>query len=188
MEPLVFDGNLHPRLATAGRGRLTTVWFASILNTRSRRKKRSPSPKNPGMSQPSTLSTHTLAISRTPNSCLAGLDEGAAEWCPLLSGYDEKGENAVIEPKPVTKERLIGRLSELAATPPEDTRGGLGSQVKACKMMYDLSAQAPALCRLNEIQNLDPARTKGLRQGQEAAAKLLKSIVRSIRVDKTGVQ
>jgi hypothetical protein len=122
--------------------------------------------------------------------------EGAAEmasfWDEIgarsLADMMEKGENAVIEPSPVTKERLIGRLSKLAATPPEDTRGGLGSQVRACKMMYDLSAQEPALRRLNEIANIDPARTKGLRQGQEAAAKLLKRIVRSIKVDKSGVQ
>jgi hypothetical protein len=49
----------------------------SIPNTRSRRKKRTPNPKNPGRSKPSTLTAHFLAISRSRISCLAAL-AGAA--------------------------------------------------------------------------------------------------------------
>jgi hypothetical protein len=45
------------------------------------------------------------------------------------------------------------------------------------------------LKRLSELANIDAARTKGHRRGQEAAAKLLKRLVSSIKVDKNqGIQ
>jgi hypothetical protein len=48
-----------------------------------------------------------------------------------------------------------------------------------CKLGYE-----PALQRLSELAQIDPARTKGSRKAQEAAAKLLKSLLNAIKVDK----
>ena len=73
--------------------------------------------------------------------------------------------------------------SEFAQTPPEKTRGSLKWQIEACKQMYLLGHQ-PALAMLSELANIDPSRTKGHRRGQEAAEKLLKRLVSSIKVDK----
>ena len=86
-----------------------------------------------------------------------------------------------------TKEKAIAWYSEFAQQTPEETGGSIRSQVKACKLMY-AQALEPALKRLSELANIDPARTKGHRKGQEAAEKLLKRIVSSIKVDKNGVQ
>ena len=77
---------------------------------------------------------------------------------------------------------------EFAQTPPEKTRGSLKCQIEACKQMYLLGHQ-PALAMLSELANIDPSRTKGHRRGQEAAEKLLKRLVSSIKVDKSrGIQ
>jgi hypothetical protein len=77
---------------------------------------------------------------------------------------------------------------DFAQTPPEKTRGSLKWQIEACKQMYLLGHQ-PALAMLSELANIDPSRTKGRRRGQEAAEKLLKRLVSSIKVDKSrGIQ
>jgi hypothetical protein len=86
------------------------------------------------------------------------------------------------------KEWQIARLWEIAATTPEDSRGNLRGQIRACKMMYSDFEYQPALQRLGEIVKIDPARTKGHRRDQEAAAKMLKGFVYSIKPDKSGVQ
>jgi hypothetical protein len=49
--------------------------------------------------------------------------------------------------------------------------------------MYALGHE-PALARLRELANIDAARTKGRRQGQEAAAKFLKRLP-SIEVEES---
>lgn len=89
-----------------------------------------------------------------------------------------------MEPTTITKGDAIAILWKIAATPPETTRGSLTDQVKACKMMYCTFGYGPALQRLSELSGIDEARTKGHRRGQESAAKLLKSLVSSIKVDK----
>ncbi len=85
------------------------------------------------------------------------------------------------------REKAIEALSQIAGKEPEDTRGSLKYQVEACKMMYGLGHE-PALGRLGELANIDPARTKQNRRGQETAAKLLKRFLNAIKVDKSGVQ
>lgn len=82
------------------------------------------------------------------------------------------------------REKSIAAYWEIAIKEPEDTRGSLTVQIEACKRMYELGHE-PALGRLSELANIDPARTKGNRRGQESAAKLLKRLVSSIKVDKT---
>jgi hypothetical protein len=84
-----------------------------------------------------------------------------------------------------TREMAIARLWEIAAKRPEDTRGTLTAQIRACKMLYGDLGYQPALGRLSELANIDPARTKGNRRGQESVAKLLKRLVSSIKVGKT---
>ena len=87
------------------------------------------------------------------------------------------------------REKSIARLSEIAAKRPEDTRGTIAVQIRACKMLYDTHGHNPALGRLSELANIDPARTKGNRRGQDSAAKLLSRLLSSVKVDKTqGVQ
>jgi len=87
-----------------------------------------------------------------------------------------------------SREKAIARLWEIAATPPEKTRATSTGQIRACKMMYALGYE-PALGRLSEIANIDPARTKGNRRAQQATQKLLNRLVSSIKVDKTqGIQ
>jgi hypothetical protein len=76
---------------------------------------------------------------------------------------------------------------EFAQTPPEKTRGSLTCQIEACRQMYKLGHQ-PALAMLSALAKIDVSRTKGRRRGQEAAEKLLKRLVSSIKVDKSGVQ
>jgi hypothetical protein len=93
-----------------------------------------------------------------------------------------------MEPTTFTKEKAIAILWEIAAKPPEDTRGSLTAQIRACKMMHVTLGYEPALGRLSELANIDPARTKGHGRAQEAAAKLLKRLVSSIKVDKSGIQ
>jgi hypothetical protein len=89
-----------------------------------------------------------------------------------------------VEPISVTKGWMIARLWELAAIPPEETRGNLRDQIKSCKVLYCTFGYKPALGRLSELASIDPARTKGHRRGQESAAKWLKRLVSSIKVGK----
>jgi hypothetical protein len=87
-----------------------------------------------------------------------------------------------------TKEDAIATLWKIAAHEPETTKGNLRDQIRACKLMYELGCQS-ALQRLRELANIDAARTKGHRRGQESAARLLKRSVSSIKVDKNqGIQ
>jgi hypothetical protein len=92
------------------------------------------------------------------------------------------------EPITFTREDAIALYLEIAVAPPEDTKGSLRVQIRACKQMYLLGYE-PALKRLSELANIDAARTKGHRRGQESAARLLKRSVSSIKVDKNqGIQ
>ena len=94
-----------------------------------------------------------------------------------------------MEPTTFTKEDAIAILWKLAATAPEATKGNIRDQVRACKMMYCTLGYEPALQRLSELANIDAARTKGHRRGQESAEKLLKRLVSSIKVNKNqGIQ
>jgi hypothetical protein len=94
-----------------------------------------------------------------------------------------------MEPITFTKEEAITVLWGIALNEPEDTRGELRVQIRACEMMYRTLGFEPALKRLGEIANMDAARTKGHRRDQEAAARLLKHLVSSIKVDrKQGIQ
>lgn len=87
-----------------------------------------------------------------------------------------------------TKEDAIAILWKIAATAPESTKGNLRGQIRACKLMYRLGHQ-PALKRLSELADIDAARTKGRRRDQESAARLLKTSISSIKVDKNqGIQ
>jgi hypothetical protein len=91
------------------------------------------------------------------------------------------------DPATFTKEKAIARLWELAAMPPERTRGSIRGQIEACKLLYELGHE-PALAMLSELANIDPCRTKGHRRGQEAAEKVLKRLISSIKVDKSAIQ
>ena len=94
-----------------------------------------------------------------------------------------------MEPNTLTKDWIIARLYEIAAAPPETTRGNLTDQIKACRTAYCQFGYEPALGRLREIADIDAARTKGQRRHQESAEKLLKRLLSSIKVDKTqGIQ
>jgi hypothetical protein len=93
----------------------------------------------------------------------------------------------VTEPTSSTRERAIERLWDLAATPPEQTKGSLHAQVSACKLMYFTLGYKPALHRLSEIARIDAARTKGQLRAQESAARLLKQSLKSIKIDKNQV-
>jgi len=77
----------------------------------------------------------------------------------------------------------IAMYGEIAAKEPEDTKGSLTVQIEACKRMYCTHGHEPALGRLSELANIDPARTKGKRRGQEAAAKLLNRLLSSVKVE-----
>jgi hypothetical protein len=92
-------------------------------------------------------------------------------------------ESTAVEPTTFTKGDAIAVLWEIAAKAPEDTRGSLAAQVKACKLMYAMGYDR-ALKRLSELSGIDGARTKGHRRGQESAERLLKRLVSSIKVDK----
>jgi hypothetical protein len=93
-------------------------------------------------------------------------------------------EAATMEPTKFTKGDAVAVLWDIAASPPEDTRGSLVGQIKACKMMYSTFGYGQALQRLSELSNIDESRTEGHRRGQESAAKLLKRFVSSVKVDK----
>ena len=84
--------------------------------------------------------------------------------------------------------KAIAWYWEFAQTPPEKTRGSLTCQIEACKQMYK-HGHEPALSRLSELANIKPSRTKGHRRGQEAAEKMQKRLLSSIKVDKNqGIQ
>jgi hypothetical protein len=92
------------------------------------------------------------------------------------------------DPATFTKGKAIAWYWEFAQTPPEKTRGSIRGQIEACRQMHRLGHE-PALARLSELANIDASRTKGHRRGQEAAEKLLKRLVSSIKVDKSqGIQ
>jgi hypothetical protein len=85
--------------------------------------------------------------------------------------------------------KAIAMYWEIAAKEPEDTKGSLTVQIEACKRMYCTHGHEPALGRLSELANIDPARTKGKRRGQESAEKLLKKYVSSVKLGKNqGIQ
>src|SRR5271156_6842295 len=88
----------------------------------------------------------------------------------------------------VTKKMVRKRLWELAQIEPERSRGSLKGQVDCCEQMYRLFKFEPALQRLNELASIDPSRTRGRRTSQDKAAKLLKRIVSSLKMDKSRVQ
>ena len=89
-----------------------------------------------------------------------------------------------MEPTTLTKEEATAVLWGLALNEPEDTRGQLRVQIRACEMMYLTLGFEPALQRLSEIANIDAVRTQGRRRDQEAAARLLKHLVSSIKVQR----
>ena len=82
------------------------------------------------------------------------------------------------------QEEATAVLWGLALNEPEDTRGELRVQIRACEMMYRTLGFEPALQRLSEIANIDAVRTQGRRRDQEAAARLLKHLVSSIKVQR----
>jgi hypothetical protein len=80
--------------------------------------------------------------------------------------------------KELTRARVIARLKELAALPPEQTSGTLKGQVDASKLMYQVSEQLQVLQMLGDIASVDTSRTKGRDRDQEAALKLQKKLLR----------
>jgi hypothetical protein len=120
--------------------------------------------------------------------------DGGRFWCRRPPVKARKRRTRVIDQEPpskaisFTKEDAIAILWKIAATAPESTRGNLRDQIRACKLMYRLGYE-PALNRLSELADIDAARTKGHRRGQESAERLLKRSVSSIKVDKNqGIQ
>jgi hypothetical protein len=93
-----------------------------------------------------------------------------------------------MDPTTFAKEKLIALYWDIAATPPEETRGSIRDQIQACRNMYLDLGYEPALKMLSELAKIDPSRTRGHRRRQESAEKLLKRLVSSIKVDKNGVQ
>jgi hypothetical protein len=93
-----------------------------------------------------------------------------------------------MEPVAFTKEQAIAGYWEIATKTPEETGGSLGNQIHACRSLYGNFGYGPALKRLSEIAEIDAAGTKGRLRDQEAAAKLLKRLVSSIKSDKSGLQ
>jgi hypothetical protein len=85
-------------------------------------------------------------------------------------------------PATFTKIETLAILRGIAANSPEDTRGDLSAQIRACQMMYRTLGYKPALQRLSEIANIDAARTKGHRRDQEVAMQLLHSLLSSMEV------
>jgi hypothetical protein len=83
---------------------------------------------------------------------------------------------------------LFEKYYEFAAMPPEQTKGTLNAQIKACEALYLKFGYQPALQMLSEIASIDVSRTKGCFRGQAAAAKSQKRFLKAIKVDKSGVQ
>jgi len=89
-----------------------------------------------------------------------------------------------MDPATFTIGKAIAWYWEFAQTPPEKTRGSIRDQIECCKQMHALGHK-PALARLSELAKIDASRTKGHRRGQDAAEKLLKRLLSSIKVDKS---
>jgi hypothetical protein len=107
----------------------------------------------------------------------------------LLKALRNEKAPLPIEPPAVTKKEAIAILRGIAANSPEDTRGDLSAQIRACQMMYCTLGYKPALQRLNEIANVAAVKTKGHRKDQELAMELLQSLLSSMEVDgKQGIQ
>jgi hypothetical protein len=83
---------------------------------------------------------------------------------------------------------LFTKYYEFAAMPPEQTKGTLNAQIKACEALYLKFGYQPALQMLSEIASIDISRTKGRSRGQAGAAKLQKRFLNAIKVDKSGIQ
>ena len=83
---------------------------------------------------------------------------------------------------------VFARYREFAAISPEQTKGTLNAQIKACEALYLKFGYQPALQMLGEIASIDVSRTKGRSRGQAAAAKLQKKLLNAIKVDKSGIQ
>jgi hypothetical protein len=90
--------------------------------------------------------------------------------------------------RPEITNKICKRLWDLSQIEPEQTRGSLKGQVDCCEQMYSLFKFEPALQRLNQLASIDPSRTGGRRSGQDKAAKLLKRIVSSLKIDKSRMQ
>ena len=86
------------------------------------------------------------------------------------------------------RRHVFARYREFAAISPEQTRGTLNAQIKACEALYLKFGYQPALRMLGEIASIDISRTKGRSRGQAAAAKLQKKFLNAIKVDKSGIQ
>jgi hypothetical protein len=87
-----------------------------------------------------------------------------------------------------TKEEMFAKVWEWANISPEQSRGKLKSQIESCELAWKTFAFEPALQRLREIAEIDPARTNGHQRGQIAAQKALLRILNAIKVDKSDVQ
>jgi hypothetical protein len=85
------------------------------------------------------------------------------------------------------KQEFIALLMRLAWTPPEQTRGSLEEQIRACKLMASFGYE-PAFKRLNEIATTDPVRTNGRRRDQDAAAKVLTRLLNKSNIDNIRIQ
>jgi hypothetical protein len=83
---------------------------------------------------------------------------------------------------------LFSKYCEFAAMPPEQTKGTLNAQIKACDALYLKFGYQPALQMLGEIASIDVSRTKGRSRSQAAATKLQKKFLNAIKVDKSGIQ
>jgi hypothetical protein len=83
---------------------------------------------------------------------------------------------------------LFAKYCEFAAMSPEQTKGTLNAQIKACDALYLKFGYQPALQMLGQIASIDVSRTKGRSRGQAAAAKLQKKFLNAIKVDKSGIQ
>jgi hypothetical protein len=107
----------------------------------------------------------------------------------LLKALRNEKASLPTEPTAFTKKEAIAILRGIAANSPEDTRGDLSAQIRACQMMYCTLGYKPALQRLSEIANVEAVRTKGHRKDQELAMEVLKSLLSSMEVDgKQGIQ
>jgi hypothetical protein len=83
---------------------------------------------------------------------------------------------------------MVAKLCEFAAIPPEQTKGTLRAQIRACRILYTKMSYQPALQMLGQLSGIDVSRTNGHTRGQETAAKLQKKLLNAIKVDKSGVQ
>jgi CRP-like cAMP-binding protein len=128
-----------------------------------------------------------------PATCCDAVGQEALKRAEMVSvaycNGSQSGEARVSDKGPrsmdetFTKEKAIAWYWEFAQKAPEEMRGNLKYHIEACRQMYALGHE-PALARLSELANIDVARTKGHRRGQDAAARLLKRLP-SIKVNKT---